>query len=43
MDGSKKYRLDWFHETTGSTEGYTQYATLEEAIETLNIKPIERN
>ena len=42
-DGSKKYRLKWFHETTGSTEGYTQYATLEEAVETLNIKPIERN
>ena len=43
VDGSKKYRLNWFHETTGSTEGYTQYASLEEAIETLNIKPIERN
>ena len=42
-DSSKKYRLDWFHETTGSTEGYTQYATLEEALEALNIKPIERN
>ena len=42
-DGSKKYRLNWFHETTGSTEGYTQFASLEEAIETLNIKPIERN
>jgi hypothetical protein len=43
MDGSKKYRLDWFHETTGSTEGYTQFASLEEAIERFNIKPIERN
>jgi hypothetical protein len=42
MDETKKYRLDYFHETTGSTEGYTQYATLEEAIEALNIKPIER-
>lgn len=42
-DGSKKYMLNWFHETTGSTEGYTQYATLEEAVEALNIKPIERN
>jgi len=42
-DGSKKYRLNWFHETTGSIEGYIQYATLEEAIEALNIKPIERN
>ena len=42
-DGSKKYRLNWFHETTGSTEGYTQFNTLEEAIEHFNIKPIERN
>lgn len=42
-DGAKKYMLNWFHETTGSTEGYTKYATLEEAIEALNIKPIERN
>jgi hypothetical protein len=42
MDETKKYRLNYFHETTGSTEGYTQYATLEEAIESLNIKPIER-
>ena len=43
MDGSKKYRLDWFHETTGSTDGYTQFTSLEEAIEHFNIKPIERN
>ena len=43
IDGSKKYRLSWFHETTGSTDGYTQFNTLEEAIETLNIKPIEIN
>lgn len=43
LDNSKKFKLNWFHETTGSTEGYTQYATLEEAIEALNIKPIERN
>ena len=43
MDDSKKYILNYFHETTGSTDGYTQYASLEEAIETLNIKPIERN
>ena len=42
-DGSKKYRLEWFHETTGSTEGYTQFNSFEEAIEILNIKPIERN
>ena len=42
MDETKKYRLEYFHETTGSTDGYTQYATLEEAIESLIIKPIER-
>lgn len=40
-DGSKKFRLTWFHETTGSTDGYTQFNSLEEAIESLNIKPIE--
>ena len=40
-DGSKKFRLKWFHETTGSTDGYTQFNSIEEAIETLNIKPIE--
>jgi hypothetical protein len=42
-DGSKKYRLNWFHETTGSTEGYTQFNSLEEAVAYFNIKPIERN
>ena len=41
LDETKKFRLNWFHETNGSTEGYTQYATLEEAIESLNIKPLE--
>ena len=43
LDGSKKYKLNWFHTSTGSSEGYTQFNSLEEAIETLNIKPIERN
>ena len=43
MDGSKKYRLRWFHMTNGSTEGYTQFNSLEEAIAHFNIKPIERN
>ena len=42
-DGSKKFRLYYFHETTGSTEGYTQFNSLEEAIETFNIKQVERN
>ena len=41
LDDSKKYRLYYFHETTGSTDGYTQFNSLEEAIESLNIKPIE--
>ena len=43
LDGTKKYRLNWFHETTGSTDGYTQFNSLEEAIEHFNIKPVERN
>ena len=43
IDGSKKYMLNWFHETTGSTEGYTQFNSLEEAVAYFNIKPIERN
>ena len=42
-DGSKKYRLRWFHETTGSTDGYTQFDSREEAIEHFNINPVERN
>ena len=43
LDDSKKYRLNYFHETTGSTDGYTQFNSLEEAIAHFNIKPIERN
>lgn len=43
MDGTMKYRLDWFHETSGSIDGYTQFNSLEEAITHFNIKPIERN
>lgn len=43
LDDSKKFRLTWFHETTGSTDGYTQFNSLEEAIAHFNIKPIERN
>lgn len=42
MDGSKKYMLKWFHITNGSTEGYTQFNSLEEAVAYFNIKPIER-
>lgn len=43
IDKDKKYRVDYFHITNGSTEGYDQFNTLEEAIEYFNIKPIERN
>ena len=42
LDGSKKYNLHWFHMTSGSTEGYTQYTSIEDAEEALNIKRIER-
>ena len=42
LDGSKKYNLHWFHMTSGSTEGYTQYASIEDAEEALNIKRVER-
>jgi hypothetical protein len=41
-DDSKFYNLNWFHETTGSTDGYTQFNSLEEAITHFNIKPIEK-
>ena len=43
VDESKKYRLDCFHITNYSTDGYIQFGTLEEAVEYFNIKPIERN
>ena len=42
QDGSKFYNLDWFHETTGSTDTYIQFSSLEEAITHFNIKPIEK-
>lgn len=42
IDGSKFFNLDWFHETTGSTDGYTQFNSFQEAISTLNIKQIEK-
>ena len=43
QDGIKKYRLHRFHYSNISKDDYTQFNSLEEAIETLNIKPIERN
>ena len=36
-DGSKYFNISWFHETTGSTEGYTQFNSLEEAIESFGV------
>ena len=42
MDSFKKYRLNWFHETTGSTEGYTQYPTLEDAVADMRLTKIEK-
>lgn len=41
-DETKFYNLDWFHETTGSTDTYIQFSSLEEAITHFNIKPIEK-
>ena len=42
QDNTKFYNLDWFHETTGSTDTYTQFSSLEEAITHFNIKQIEK-
>ena len=42
QDGNKFYNLKYHHFTTGNNEGYTQFASLEEAIEHFNIKPVER-
>ena len=42
LDGSKNFRFDWFHETTGSTDGYTKFTSLEEAVEYFNIKPMKK-
>jgi hypothetical protein len=39
-DNSKKYNLSYFHDTTGSSEGYTQFASIEEALEHYNIKSL---
>lgn len=41
-DETKFYNLDWFHETTGSTDGYETFQSLEEAITHFNIKQIEK-
>ena len=42
QDGYKFYNLDWFHETTGSTDGYDVFTSLDEATTYFNIKPIEK-
>ena len=42
QDGNKSYILHWYN-SSANNEGYTQFNSLEEAIEHFNIKPIERN
>lgn len=42
IDGSKFFNLDWLHDTTGSTDGYDVFSSLEEAIAYFNIKQIEK-
>jgi hypothetical protein len=39
LDGSKFYRLTYFHSTNGSTDGYTQFNSIEEAEQTFEITP----
>ena len=41
MEGDKKYKLDYFHDTNDLTIGYTQFNSLEEAIEHFNIISVE--
>lgn len=33
IDGTKYYRLHWYHDTNGSTEGYEKFDSLEAACE----------
>ena len=39
LDGSKFYQLTYFHSTNGSTEGYTQFNSIEEAEQYFEITP----
>ena len=41
MEGDKKYKLDYFHDTNDLIDGYTQFNSLEEAIEHFNIFSVE--
>ena len=43
QDENKFYVLHWYHSSNTNNEGYTQFASLEEAVTHFNIKPIERN
>jgi len=43
QDKTKLYNIHSYHVSNGNNEGYTQFNSLEEAIEYFNIKPIERN
>ena len=38
IDGTKFYNIIWFHETNGSREGYTQFDSLEAAIDAFGVK-----
>lgn len=40
-DGTKKYRLDWFHSTNGSTEGYQYFGSLLEACGYFGVIPVK--
>ena len=42
QDGTKFYNIRWFHQSNANRDGYTQFNSLEEAIEHFNIKPVER-
>lgn len=39
-DGTKKYMLNWFHSTNGSTEGYQYFGSLLEACGYYGIIPV---
>lgn len=40
-DGTKKYRLHWFHSTNGSTEGYQYFGSLLEACGYFGVIPVK--
>lgn len=40
-DGTKKYKLHWFHSTNGSTEGYQYFGSLLEACGYFGVIPVK--